>query len=45
MIPVALLGVEPHHAILDLCASPGTIFNLSVFFVNLSVYFFLSLCE
>jgi len=24
MLPVALLGVRPHHAILDLCASPGS---------------------
>ena len=24
MVPAAILGVEPHHAVLDLCASPGS---------------------
>ena len=24
MIPVTLLGVEPHHAVLDMCAAPGS---------------------
>ncbi|KAL1511104.1 hypothetical protein AB1Y20_005925 [Prymnesium parvum] len=24
MVPVALLRVEPHHAVLDMCASPGS---------------------
>ena len=24
MVPVALLRVQPHHACLDLCASPGS---------------------
>lgn len=24
MMPVALLDIEPHHAILDMCASPGS---------------------
>jgi tRNA (cytosine34-C5)-methyltransferase len=24
MAPVSLLGIEPHHAVLDLCASPGS---------------------
>lgn len=23
MIPAALLAIEPHHAVLDLCAAPG----------------------
>lgn len=24
MLPVALLGIEPHHRVLDMCASPGS---------------------
>lgn len=24
MVPAAILGVEPHHAVLDMCASPGS---------------------
>lgn len=24
MLPVALLRVQPHHTVLDLCASPGS---------------------
>lgn len=24
MIPVTLLKIEPHHAVLDMCAAPGS---------------------
>ena len=24
MIPVTILGVEPHHSVLDMCAAPGS---------------------
>jgi 16S rRNA C967 or C1407 C5-methylase (RsmB/RsmF family) len=24
MIPVVFLGIQPHHRVLDLCASPGS---------------------
>ena len=24
MVPAAILGIEPHHRVLDLCASPGS---------------------
>lgn len=24
MIPVTLLNIEPHHAVMDMCAAPGS---------------------
>ena len=30
MVPVACLGVQPHHAVLDMCASPGSKTNQAV---------------
>ena len=24
MVPVAVLGIQPHHAVLDMCAAPGS---------------------